>query len=148
MKRPLFLLISLILLAGAYFAYKSYNKPHTNVSDSSAIESLTAAQLFEKFSSSESEAMAEFSDQVIEVKGTVYLKDFGNESEPQIVLEANGDNGYIRCGFKQDELSKIQSIAEADNIVVKGICKGINGSEELDLLSDIDVVLSNCIIIE
>ncbi|MGB0851258.1 MAG: OB-fold protein [Bacteroidia bacterium] len=148
MKRPIFLLISLVALAGAYFAYKSYNKPHTNVSSSEAIESMTAAQLFDKFSSDEAETMKNYSDKVIEVIGTIFLKDLSNKLEPQLVLEANGDNGYIRCGFKQEELVKIESLEESSTIKVKGICKGINGSEELDLLSDIDVVLSNCIIIE
>jgi hypothetical protein len=146
MKKTLIILIA--ILAVGFIGYKMYNKPHTDVQATEVLKSFSAEELFTVFDLGEAQAMAQFADQVIGVNGVVYQKDFGNELEPQIVLEANGDNGYIRCGFKPEEKSKLEKIKEGQSVKVKGLCKGINGSEELDLLADIDVVMSNCIIIE
>lgn len=138
-----------LLLAGVVFvAYKIYNKPHTDVQSSKVIKSFSAAELFTVFEIGEAQSMAQFADQVIGVTGKIYLKDFSNDLEPQLVLEANGDNGYIRCGFKPEMMTKLNELTKGESVRVKGLCKGINGSEELDLLADIDVVMSNCIIIQ
>lgn len=146
MKKILFII--LILLAVTFVGYKMYNKPHTDVQSSEVLKSFSAAELFSVFELGEAQSMAQYADKVIAVTGVVYLKDFSNDLEPQLVLKANGDNGYIRCGFKPSEMSKLNQVKEGQNINIKGLCKGINGSEELDLLADIDVVMSKCIIID
>lgn len=136
------------MAGGAYYGYSLYNKEHTNVAETEAIADFTAADLFSAFDSNEAENMTRFGDKVISVQGVVFSIDLSNPKEPQIVLEGNGDNGYVRCGFKPEELTKIEAISGGDEIKLKGECKGINKAEGLDLLADVDVVLSNCIIVE
>ena len=148
MKKPIILFILLVVLGVAFYAYKTYNKEHTNVAETKAAVTLSAADLFQAFDTDEATAMTTYSDQVIQVSGLVLSKDLSNNMEPQIVIEGNGDNGFIRCGFKPIELDKVTALSDSTIISVKGECKGLNASEELDLLADKDVVLSNCIIIE
>lgn len=147
MKNILYILI-LVLFIGGIFAYQMYTKEHTSVADTEAVAQTSADQLFNAFETRESEAMIAFGDKVLEISGAIYTIDLSNELEPQIVLQTSVDNGYIRCGFAAGAKAQIESLSEGDTIKLKGICKGLNASEELDLLADKDVVMSNCIIID
>lgn len=148
MKRILILLIILGVLGGVLYFVKMSNKEHTNVAETEASEVLSAEDIFAEFDGNETMAMENYSDKVIQVNGLVTMVDLSNDLEPQIVLEGNGDNGFVRCGFKVSELSKVQNISDSSMVTLKGECKGMNGSDGLDLLAEKDVVLSNCIIIE
>ena len=148
MKKPLYLLIALIVLGAFLYGYRAYNKPHTDVASTEAAETLAASALFTAFDQNDSSAMVRYSDKVISVSGLLLSKDLNNENEPQIVLEGNGIDGFIRCGFKPENINEINKLQENSTVSLKGICMGLNGSDELDLLADKDVVLSNCTIIE
>lgn len=148
MKKPIILFVLLVVLGVAFYAYKTYNKEHTNVAETEASVILSALDLFSAFDNDETAAMTTYADKVLQVSGLVLNKDLSNELEPQLVLVGNGDNGFIRCGFKPIELEKVTLLSDSSMVSIKGECKGLNASEELDLLADKDVVLSNCIIIE
>lgn len=148
MKRPLLLTIALLALGAAFFAYNSYNKKHTDVATADVLQELSAAELFTAFDSDEPAATAQYAEQVITVNGLLLRRDLSNKEAPQIVLEGNGDDGFIRCGFKSEDLQKTVDLTDSTTIKVKGLCKGFNDAGDLDLLADRDVVLSNCIIIE
>jgi hypothetical protein len=92
--------------------------------------------------------MNQFSEQIIVVTGTLFAKDFSNELEPQMILKTDNESGFIRCGFKPSQLQNLEQLKDSSIIKVKGICKGINGDDELTLLEDKDVTLSSSIIIE
>ena len=148
MKKLAFLSLSFILLGVLLFAYRMFNKPHTNVKESQAAKLMSAEQLFDYFDRNEDSAMVEFSDQIIQINGTLLSKDLSNELEPQIILKTNNASGFIRCGFKPNELPNIKVLKDSTTVNIKGICKGINGDDELTLLEDKDVILSSSIIIE
>ncbi|MFY0644173.1 MAG: hypothetical protein JXR19_06880 [Bacteroidia bacterium] len=147
MKKILFGILFILLCAVGYGLYL-YNKPHKNVERASAKETVSADVLFNEFNSDETAAMERYADHVIEVSGMVSYVDLANENEPQIVLEVSDSEGFIRCGFEVDELNKIKKIESGSALVVKGLCKGFNHTEGLDLLSDPEVVISKCTIIE
>ncbi len=148
MKKALFLFASLIILATAYYMYKVYTKPHTDVASSDVFELLSSKDIYAKFIADEEAANLKYAEQVITVKGLLLSKDLSNESEPQISLEGDDFEGVVRCGFKPAELEKVKALKEGSEVQLKGICIGLNGSDELDLLGGKDVLLSNCIIIE
>ena len=148
MKKPIILIALFLIIGSVLYAYKMYNKPHTDVVTTDAAETVSAEDIFTAFDNDEAAAMIQYSDKVIAVEGILLSKDLSNELEPQIVLDGNGYDGFIRCGFKPEMLSKIVALVENNPIGIKGICVGMNGSEELDLLADKDVVLSNCTLID
>jgi hypothetical protein len=148
MKRPILILAALLVIGAVFYAYNLYNKPHTDVAASEASQIIAAHEIFTAFDTNEQAAMAIYADKVIQVEGQLVSKDLSNIKEPQILLKGSDDEGFVRCGFKPKELSKIQNLTDSTSIKIKGICMGYNGSEELDLLGSKDVVLSNCIIIE
>ncbi len=148
MKKPIVLIVLLFIIGTALYAYKMYNKPHTDVLNTVAAETVSASAIFAAFDNEEAAAMIKYTDKVIAVEGLLLSKDLSNELEPQIVLEGNGNDGFIRCGFKPVMLSKVSALKDSTIINIKGMCVGLNGSEELDLLADKDVVLSNCTLID
>lgn len=148
MKKIIYTTLIAAIVGGAIYAYATYNKGHRDVAHTEAVAHLTGPDLFDLFDVQEEESMKRFGDQVIELVGTIYDIDLTNSSEPQIVIEGNGDNGFIRCGFDTEALQKVNSYKSGQTISIKGECKGINKTEGLDLLSDVDVVLSNCVILE
>ena len=147
MKRPLTLALSLLVLGVIFFVYKSFNKEHTDVATADVLQKLSAYELFAAFDTSEEEATQKYAEQVITVSGLLFHRDLSNDQEPQIILEGNGDDGFIRCGFKIEYLQNAMDLTDGDRVKVKGLCKGFNDAGDLDLLADRDVVLSNCILI-
>ncbi len=148
MKKPIILIVLFLIIGSVLYAYKMYNKPHTDVVTTDAAETVSAEDIFAAFDNDEAAAMLKYADKVIALEGILLSKDLSNELEPQIVLDGNGYDGYIRCGFKPEMLPKIIALGENNPISIKGICVGMNESEELDLLADKDVVLSNCTLID
>ena len=148
MKKPFSLLIVLITLGVILYGYRAYNKPHTDVASTEAEETISASAIFQAFDIDDSSAMVKYSDKVISINGLLLSRDLHNKKEPQLVLEGKGYDGFIRCGFKPEYLDKLIALQDSMSINIKGICMGINGSDELDLLADKDVVLSNCTLIE
>ena len=148
MRKITILSISFIVLGILLFVYRMFNKPHTDVLNTKATVEMTAIELFTYFDTNEDSATIKYSDQIIVVNGVLHSKDLSNELEPQILIKTNEDDGFIRCGFKPEYLNNINSLKESSTIKVKGICKGLNGDDDLELLSDKDVVLSSSILIE
>jgi len=148
MKKPLLLAIALLVLGAVFFMYTSYNKEHTDVATADVLEEMQAGELFSAFDANEPQATMQYAEQVITVNGLLLRRDLSNKEAPQIVIEGNGDDGFIRCGFKPEQLQNLGKLTDGKQIKVKGLCKGFNDAGDLDLLADRDVVLSNCIIIE
>lgn len=125
-----------------------YNKPHKKVNASSVSASMSASDLFNSFLEDEANAMAQYSDKVIEIEGSFSHADLSNDSEPQILVQVVDNQGFIRCGFAPEAIDQIKELKADSKIKLIGLCQGFNNTEGLDLLSDPEVVLSECTIIE
>jgi hypothetical protein len=147
-KKPLILTLIFVALGAMVYFYNAYNKEHTDVSTADVLQELTTSDLFAAFDADVALATEQYAEQVITVSGSIYSIDLENEKEPQIVLQANGDDGFIRCGFATAARSQVESLQEYSNIKIKGLCKGMNDAGDLDLLAERDVILSDCIIID
>lgn len=140
--------LGLVAVIGGTYAYLMYSKGHTDVAKTLPAYSMAAPLFFAEFAADETAASAKYSDKIIGLTGAIESIDLSNEKEPQIVLVANGSDGFIRCGFKPEFKEAISKYKPLATISLKGECKGVNSGEGLDLLSDIDVILSNCILID
>lgn len=130
------------LLYGSYLWFK----PHTNVSRTKALRQFSANELFLHLE--ENGLSPEYFDQVISVEGEVIEVDLSNDKSPQIVLETGLMDAYIRCGFEQENKEQLSNVVIGNTLKIKGILKGINDADGLDLLVARDVIVSKCIIIE
>ena len=147
MKRLLIALLILGLGAGIY-VYNLYNKEHTNIEETDASIRISSTALFNEYDINFDIAQKELTDQVIEVTGPLREIDLSNPEEPQIVLDCENPDGSVRCGFKPSEKESVLKYKDSSTITLKGECKGFLDTDELDLLLEKEVILSNCIILE
>ncbi len=132
MKKVL-LVVVVVLLTVAFFAYRYYNKPHRNLDDETAI-AIEASSLFESFEKNETEANALYLDQVLKVRGKVSSESINQEGKQVVVLETYDPMFGVSCTLD----SPSDKIEIGIVIELKGFCKGY--------LSD--VVLTGCKVVE
>lgn len=121
MKKKLFILIGLVILAGAFYAYSEFNRTKKSVSTLEAKYKSTAADLVSSFSKDEEGATKKYADAVIEVSGQIALIDNQADTLFTIYLETN-DLAKVACELEKNQT--INGLEVGQNVTVKGICSG------------------------
>jgi RecJ-like exonuclease len=115
----IFLVAVLGLLVSLYY----YNKPHVDVRASEAAYVLTVQNLIDEYRNNENESDKKYSENVIQVKGTVFeisvLK--GNSV---ITLKDEGLESSIICHMLPEDNKRALQLKMGDEINIKGICTG------------------------
>ncbi len=115
----IFLVAVLGLLVSLYY----YNKPHVDVRASEAAYILTVQNLIDEYRNNENESDKKYSENVIQVKGTVFeisvLK--GNSV---ITLKDEGLESSIICHMLPEDNKRALQLKMGDEINIKGICTG------------------------
>jgi DNA/RNA endonuclease YhcR with UshA esterase domain len=115
--------ILILVIIGAFVAYKMYNKPHVNVANSKSDISLTADKILNDFSSDENSSNSKYLEKIIEVKGVI--SEINIEKEKGIItLKTNDDFGSVLCHLSEAATKKMSALQEGKSITVKGICTG------------------------
>jgi DNA/RNA endonuclease YhcR with UshA esterase domain len=100
-----------------------YNKPHTDIAETSVEISISAGKIVEDFSLDETIANRNYLDKIIAVKGVI--SDTKIENNKGIVsLKSNDDFGSVLCYLSTESTRKISLLKVGDTIVVKGVCTG------------------------
>ena len=138
MKKIIGIVIVIAVLAGGFYAYKQWTKPHLDVAAAAEDVSISATDLFKAFSTSEATANPKYLDKVIKVCGTVAENSSTNEGSTTIQLETGDDIGVIMCEL--DDLTKQEksSFAKGEAVCFKGLCSGFTT----------DVVLNRCVTVK
>lgn len=137
MKTKKIIIAILILgIAGAFVAYKMYNKPHVNVVEVSADIKISADQILNDFTLDETTANKKYLDKIIKVTGVVSSIKF--EKEKGIIsLQTTDDFGSVLAYLSDEATKEISLLKEGQSINLKGICTGYL----------MDVILVKCEII-
>lgn len=123
MKKYIFLVIFILICAGAWYAYHEYTRKPATASDLDTDFTLTAEQLQKEFESNEEGASKKYMDKVIEVSGTVSGVST-NEKRTDISLETPDPMTAITIQVLPDEKEKAAKLKEGDKVKLKGICTG------------------------
>ena len=135
-KNKIIISILIIGIIGVFVAYKMYNKPHVNVTNTKSDITLTADKIINDFSSDENTANKTYLEKIIEVSGTI--SELKVEKEKGIItLKTNDDFGSVLCHLSEEATKNIKAFKEGQTITVKGICTGYL----------MDVILVKCEII-
>ncbi len=131
MKRLIFLLLAILLLAGAaYYFYGEFNRELEGAGK--ADYTLNCAALFSEFETDEKAANGKYLDKVVEVSGTV--QDVSKNKEGKVTVTMDGGMMFgVTCEMFDNE--SINKYKKGQKIKLKGICTGY--------LSD--VVLVRCV---
>ena len=135
--KKIILVILILGLIGAGYAFYLYNKPVADTSNLKAAYSLSADDLFNQFESDESMANSKYLGKIIEVKGKIREFSIGDSGEINLVLASGSDMFGINCGLSKGQDKEYRNFREGDSIRVKGECSGIS----------MDVVLTRCVIV-
>lgn len=133
MKKTLLIIISagIILMLG--YAYYGFNKTHDETAKQEPVASLSAGELFGQFSQNESEANTKYTGKIIEVSGTIYSIEEGDQNDINILLMEDGEMFGVSCNAMKTENNSL--LKKGDSVIIKGECSGF--------LSD--VILIRCV---
>ncbi len=135
--RVLMIISILVIALVAVFIYLVvYNKPHVDVSKSSADISLVSNTIVEDFEKDENQANAKYLEQIIQVTGTI--SELSTENDKGIVVLGTSDSfGSVMCHLSSKESQKIKTLKNGQQVTIKGICTGYL----------MDVILVKCVIV-
>lgn len=133
MKKNLFVLLVIGVVAGAVVGYYLWNKPHKNMSSAKAAYSIDAQSLFDAYDTDEAGANQKYLGKVIAVSGVVSQV---VEGEKKTVVLAT-DNGVfgVKCELDPFSTVKFPDYKAGEQVMLKGECTGFLG----------DVVLVRCV---
>lgn len=132
-RRNVIIMMFVLLLIAAFGAYTMYNKPHVDVLQAKAFQTLTANELVDEFNTDEEQANTQYIDQVLEVSGIVSSIETNNQIVT-VYLQSSDLLKSVSCEIDGDLDANIEV---GDQVNVRGICAG----------SLMDVVLVQCKII-
>ena len=121
----------LCICAGAFIAYRMYNKPHRSAAAENAV-SLTAKLLAAEYEQDEAVANKKYLGHAVQVAGTVSDVSVNQQNKPVITL-AGSDMSSIQCSL-QDE---VPGIKKGETVTIKGFCNGYLT----------DVIIDRCIVV-
>ncbi len=115
------ILVLAILAIVAFFGAKWYlrSKPARDVTKEQGIQ-VTAQQIFDEFSTNETEANKKYLNKAIQVSGEVAEARKNQDNKTVVVLKTSDPIFGVNCTFKDDP----GNIQAGQNITFKGICTG------------------------
>lgn len=143
--------LALGLVGGAVGMYL-FNDKVDSTKEMKSDFNLKMEDLYSEFNKDEKAAFAKYKDKVIEVTGVVKEKGGADEQHVDVTLGNEAmEGGTVSISLETDQVEKAKSIKEGANVVIKGICTGIqsSGGEGGSLLDDLgkEVQLKRGIII-
>lgn len=123
-KKRLFIAVFalLVLVAGGYFIYNTWNKEHANASDVEALN-VDSGKLLREFQSNENEANKAYLSKVLELEGEVV--EIGTDSATKIILSVPDEmmEGIV-VSLDKRYAENAKNIKTGMRIKVKGFCSG------------------------
>ena len=125
-----------LLIAGAAYAYKEYNRGMAGAASLPVKESVSAPQLLDDFQTDEAAALKRYVgdvEQVVQVTGTIRNMEPVGTDKTNVILESGNDLAAVVCEFDNKDLPI--DWRSGATVSVKGICTGML----------MDVVLVRCV---
>ncbi len=105
-KKSVFMIVTLVLVVGAYSGYRYLYKDHRNIAEEDAVFTGTAQQIQERFAQGEGDGLL---NQTVIVSGTVSQVEEGSVTLDEKV---------------QSVFAQMPSVSEGAQVTVKGRCIG------------------------
>lgn len=137
MKTKILLIAPIAFAIVAGVIYSMYNKPHRNIANENPSEHVSASELFDAFSTNETEANTRFLDKTLVVKGVVVEKSENPDGSYHCLLESDDMMFGVSCFFDSDQADAFLKLNEGDEVLIKGLCTGFTS----------DVILNHSTII-
>ena len=140
MKRIATIVILIVVICAAFYAFKLYTGKVKSLEDVKAEANVTATDLIAAFEKDSATANRQYLGKIVAVSGNI--KSIEKESGTIVIGNAESMSS-VRCSLDTNFVKKISGLNINNQITIKGACTGFN-SDELGLGSD--VVLNRCVI--
>ncbi len=131
----LFLITGIIAIAVLVFALKQFNRPLSDIQNTSPDIEITANQLVHDYQENEMKASDKYNNKIIQVTGII--KNFSTANGNMVInLESKDDSGVI-CEMIPQANKDSLKLKKGEKILIKGSCTGFL----------LDVVLVRCVIV-
>ncbi|MCC6600533.1 MAG: hypothetical protein IT223_07640 [Crocinitomicaceae bacterium] len=134
MKKKIFAILLTAFAVAAIYGIYQWNKPKRTADGEMPVDTLTAEDIFAKFSGDETKANSLYLNKVVQIYGRVVDIDSGN-NEVVLFLETSDILGRVSCTLIPGTNAEV---AKGREIAVKGICTGFLT----------DVVLTQCVLVQ
>jgi hypothetical protein len=134
MKKYIIRSIILLIFALAFYGtWQLFFRQHRSVTDEKAME-ISAVNLFNAYSTDESNANKLYLDKALIVSGTVLETKMNRENKQVVILKTDDPIFGVVCAIKDP----VAGLAAGNEVRIKGFCSGYTT----------DVVLRDCILIK
>ena len=140
MKRTILIVILLIVIAGAWYGFKEYNRKNKDLAEAKAQVTTDASALLAAFEKDSASANRQYLGKIVAVHGKI--KSIEREDGATVVLGETGSMSSVRCSMDTTHLTEVALIKEGQTINIKGVCNGFNRDELLGS----DVILNRCVL--
>lgn len=133
-KNIIFVFATLVVIAlpAIYF----WNKPHTNILETKAIET-NAINLYKIFIADSGVAKRTYVNKVLNVSGIVKSVSVNQQHQQIILLKTSEPDASVNCTME----NKVMGIKVGDQVLLKGLCVGyISGETDMGLPGDVFMV--------
>ena len=134
--------ILLVLVSGALYAYKEFNRKVKDLTYVKAGVTLEATSLISAFEKDEAAGNKEYLDKIIAVKGTVKSVEKNSDGYYTVILGEESSMSSVRCSMDSTHQQDVAAIPAGTTITMKGACAGFNKDELLGS----DVILNRCVV--
>lgn len=141
--RNLLLLALIIIIAGAVYAYKEYNRKSKSLHDTEVVYVTQSDSLLSQFSNNEKKSNIVFNGKAISVSGPVKSIVTDDKGFYTVVLGKESSMSSVRCSIDSAESGKAAALQLNSVVTIKGICTGYNAD---DMGLGADVILNRCVI--
>lgn len=143
-KKILLLFIVVAALAGAFYAYREYNRPPLDTSSATPDAELTGAELIAAFEQDETGATSRFAGKLVRVQDVLSEIAVDESGSYTLVLGAGQSSTVVRCSMDSAFSVTATPVTKGEKITLQGVCSGYNKDELLGS----DVILVRCALIK
>ena len=139
MKQGLIFAGIILAVSIVIFGLYQYNRPHKDISASTADFSLSADELFSEFEANAEVAAGRYVDKIITFSGTISNVQQNQTGGYNILLK--GKQGNINCEIDPNTNMNMETLVENTPVKIKGLCVGYD-----DLLEELQFKKCNVIL--
>ena len=131
MRTKIILLIVILALGAAAFAFYQFQKPVSSIANEEPYVAYTSQELFAYFRDHEQIATKDLNGKIVQVSGSIIDVLSNSDSSITVVLGADHPVFGVKCRFEPGSLAESKPIS-GDEIELKGICTGMTADVEIN----------------
>lgn len=141
MKRTVLIVILLVIVVGAWYGYREYNRTNTSLDDARADAAVTATNLLAAFEKDSASAVKQYNDKIVAVSGPV--KKIEADGNPVVVFLGDaGQLSSVQCSMDSTNVEAYKTLKTGMTATLKGEVAGFRS----DPLFGTDVILNRCVV--